>query len=607
MANELYNHILQDIKARTAWGERQAVWYQMRRDGIRRKNKPFPNAADMHFPLVDMIIDKFKPFYRNQLFATERLADFVSNDPQAAEVMTDVAWWFDYKLKQKSNIERQIMHCIDWMLQDGRGIIKTTWDVDGKCLRFNAIEPLYLVVPADTEELQQADRITHVQHYSEWKYKNSPETSEWRKDDVFVQRIKGAKDPRDVNRLDQLKIVREGLTYTANQDLIIVWESYERTTEGWRVSTFSPIAPEEPIRADYILPYKMEDKEFAPFVDFTFEITDKGWYAPRGVTEILSQYEVSLCKLWNEKHDALTFYNRPIFSAGRDVPNAGNIKMRPGDILPFEIKAIERGSPPMSWDSEMISTRNVAEQRIAVPDFGIGKQEDAGGGKRTATEIDALTSYTSSVVDMRSSSFRSSLGQLYAQAWALLVQYDKDFSFLRESAKAEVDPEALKKVLTIKPNGSSDSWNQHRRLQKAVSRRALFGNSPYINKAELDKSILELDEPGLVARLFIDPGIQQQEQASLQMMEIPALEDGLPVTPSESDDDAVHATLLIQYFAQSMKQQKPVSPQGQQALQQHLAAHMQRLAQKDPKAAKAIQQQAVQMAQASQQQGGIPQ
>jgi hypothetical protein len=38
----------------------------MRHDGIRRRNKPWPWAADLHYALADEKIDKLKPFYKQQ-------------------------------------------------------------------------------------------------------------------------------------------------------------------------------------------------------------------------------------------------------------------------------------------------------------------------------------------------------------------------------------------------------------------------------------------------------------------------------------------------------------------------------------------------------------
>ena len=524
MDSKLFDSIREDIKARSKWADRQAVWYQMRRDGLRRKSKPFPGAADMHFPLVDTIIEKFKPFYLNQLFATERLADFISKDPQMGEKMTDVAWWFDYKLKQNSNLEREMPFVFDLTLQCGRGIVKPTWDADKKQVRFDSVEPIYLIVPPDTDELQNADRIVHVQHFSPWRYANGAGSENRKQGDDFIKKISGGKADNEAQSLEDTKRLKEGITHSSEKDCIIVWEVYEKTKDGWKLHTVSPVCDEE-IRPTIALPYR---HKMAPFVDFVFEETDKSYYSPRGVAEILAPFESSLCKQWNEKHDAMSFYNRPLFYTSRDIPNAGAIKMRPGDILPFEIKPVDRGAPPISWDQEMINTRMVAEQRIATPDFGIGGNDGTKDNK-TAREVDEISAQRNQVVDMRSRITRRQLGELYNQAWSLLLQYDQDFEFLKGGDAATLDKAARDAVMTIKPNGSSDSWNMHARLKKAVARKQLLGQSPFIDQGELDKSLLELDEPGLVRRLFRDPGTKQQDQVTRIMMVIPALEDGLAV------------------------------------------------------------------------------
>lgn len=606
MNKELYNSILDDIRSRTTWADRQAIWYQMRRDGLRRKTKPFPGAADMHFPLVDTVIEKFKPFYMNQLFATERLADFISKNPQSGDRMTQVAWWFDYKLKQHSNLETKMPFVIDSMLQNGRGIAKVTWDADKNRVCFEAIQPIYIIVPSDATSLQDSDRFVHVQHFSPWRYANGYGNENRNQDAAFIKRITGGQSEED-QKLKDAKDRKEGITFSSQKDLIIVWEVYQKTKAGYDVFTVSPYCQDEEVRPKFSIAYK---HGLAPFVDFAFEETEESYYAPRGVAEILATFESSLCKMWNEKHDAMSFYNRPLFSTTRDIPNAGAIKMRPGDILPFEIRAIDRGQPPISWDQEMGNCRMVAEQRIATPDFGVGGMESPSGNK-TAREVEELSATRNQVVDMRSRTFRRGLGELYFQAWELYKQFDDDLDFIREGQSAQISKEDRDEVVSLRPNGSSDAWNQHGRLKKAFARKQLLGQSPFINQAELDKSILELDEPGLVQRLYRDPGIKEQDQVARIMRDIPALEDGLNVEPRPDDDDAIHASFLMEYMARNAQAGKPVNPLSLQAMQGRLAAHMQRLSQNDPKAAREIQAKGAQIAKAiagqQLEQGGQPQ
>src|SRR6476620_1427115 len=95
--NTLYEQIQSAIKDRGDWETRQSTFYQIRHQGLRRRNKPYPGAPDMHFPLVDASIDKHKPFLVQQVYATETAASFVAKEPQYAGKESDVALWFDYK------------------------------------------------------------------------------------------------------------------------------------------------------------------------------------------------------------------------------------------------------------------------------------------------------------------------------------------------------------------------------------------------------------------------------------------------------------------------------------------------------------------------------
>ena len=116
MDPELSELVQNDIENRRQWADSLATWYLMRHEGIPRMNKPWPWAADLHYPLADTVIEKLKPFYLNQMFATDRFCDFVSKDPLRAEEAVDAAYWFDYKVKQCSNLEAQVLIAIDYML-----------------------------------------------------------------------------------------------------------------------------------------------------------------------------------------------------------------------------------------------------------------------------------------------------------------------------------------------------------------------------------------------------------------------------------------------------------------------------------------------------------
>src|SRR4051812_20686734 len=189
----LHGKVCSDLRSRQAWLNKQAAWYQMRHEGLRRKHKPFPHAADLHFPLADSIIEKLKPFYFNQLFATESVAQFVPKRPELAGLAEEISGWFDYKLKQQSNLECELLIAIDKMLMSGHVPVKVYWQCGAAGepgrLAFDAIEPQHCLVPEGTRELEEADRVTLVHHLSIEQYRRDVRFQ--RQDEGLVKRIAG--------------------------------------------------------------------------------------------------------------------------------------------------------------------------------------------------------------------------------------------------------------------------------------------------------------------------------------------------------------------------------------------------------------------------------
>jgi hypothetical protein len=236
----------------------------------------------------------------------------------------------------------------------------------------------------------------------------------------------------------------------------------------------------------------------------------------------------------------------------------------------------------------MANTRNLAEQIFAVPDFGIGGGEKGFDNQkkkpeRTATETQYIASITNMVLDARSQTWRRSLFKLYRLAWEILKEKDNDPTYLRSSEFAELPEGVQEKVRSLRPSGSAGQWNRTARLQNAIRRKMMFQGSPFIKQEELDKMALELDEAGLVERLYQDPGKEQQEQTSAQMMEIPALMDGMPVGVNDSDDPFVHALTILQYLTQRAQMGKQMPVEANQSVNAHLNAHVQKGRQIDPK------------------------
>jgi hypothetical protein len=558
----------------------------MRHNGLRRKSKPWPNAADLHFPLIDTIVDKLKPFYYQQIVGMDVVSTFVPMCQQLNAFTTTAERWFDYKIKQLSNFQTEALTWIDHGLMSGRSVIKVYWDVDSKRLAFDAIDPMYFIVPPHTKHLSDADRMVHVMPMSVESFKSSPY---YNKEALHI--IKGAtgNDGQNTTQKEQNVFSREGITYDNNADRVIVWEVYTRDEDKeWTVHTYSPAATDIDLRDPMKLPYRHGEP---PFVDFSYEIKDKGWYSPRGVCEQLAPYESYLCKLWNEKTDAATLFNRPLFRAEREVPNSTNLRMSPGQILPYGIAPVAMPSPPIDFEKEMVSARMIAEQRIAVPDFGVGQMINT-SERRTATEVQAIGQLMQQTSDLRARVFRLSLSRAYRQAWELLLQYNaKDLAFRYLDDTLEVDPVVLHSDYVIEPKGGVDGVSRALKLQQAVNRKQLFAGSPWIDQVELDKSIMELDDPVLVKRLIRDPQFKEQDEAEDEAHKITILEKGYPARVKPGQNYGLRLQVLLGYLQQREALGEPLSEMAQQRISERLEALLSGLDETDPNMAKALRKQ----------------
>ena len=595
--SELFSLTMDDLQDRSLWETRQQMYYDLRHHGLRRKSKPWPGASDAHFPLSDTIISNLKPYYVQQLFALDTVASFVSLRDQNTALTTAASQWFDYKLKQKSNLQEEIISAIDAMLVSGRGILKTTYDLDAMRLKFESVDPMHLIVPHTCKTLDMADRFTHVQHYTPESYRRQ---AGFNQDANFLKSITGGytAEAGDDNRR-QMQLQREGITESYERQ-VIVWETYVQNDDGeWEIYTYSPHNLEEPVRAPMKVPY---DHGLPPFISFQYEIKDPGWYSPRGVIELVAVFETALSKLLNEKNDAMTLYNRPLFRSSRSLPNTSNLRFTPGQILPEDIAPIPMPQPPISFDTHMVLYRELAQQRVSTPDFGISQSLEK-HERRTATEISAIGNLFSQSADLRMRTFRMQLSKLYEQCWSLLNQFDEtSLNYFYLETLQSVPQEAIHQDYEIIPSGSADGVNKTFHYQKALGRFQMFAQDPFVDQMELRKSVLEADDSGLVKRLLVDPNVKAADAAEEQAIELGIMRIGFPAQVKPTDDHPTHVRTMLDYLALKSSQNADTDPVELQRIQEHLGQHMAMFQEQDGKAAKQLAMEVAELSNAVNQQ-----
>lgn len=590
------------IRDRVRWEERQRVYYQMRHNGLPRRRKPFPGASDVHFPLIDSVIERMKPFFYNQIFQTETLASFTALTDQPMDTAATCAEYFDYALKQETDFEDEVLVATDDMLQNGRGILKWRWDPLESTIVVEAVNPLYFIVPRDApKQPESMDWFVNVKHVSVEQYKRNPLYLDHSEE--LINKLRGGAEASEQNEYEEEKAYREGLTYSRNEDVIVIWEHWRRNGRGWRIDTYSPAQPDTDLRKPIGLTYKWQGKPIVPFVAFHLEHKAKGWYDSRGIPDRLGSFENALCKTWNDKLDWQTILNRPYWkdSQGK-VGNTANFRARPGELLPHGVEPANMPNPPSTFDQEMMTTRSVAEQLIMLPDFGTGNQQQ-GKDNKTATEVQAIMNMSSQGIDLRGRTFRNSLGRCYTVAWAILVQFrTEEIVWYTSESRKTLPAQALHDLYRVEPDGATDQWNKQLRYQKAHARYQLFKGHQNVNQDELVKSVLKEDDARLVRDLFMPTNAAAASEIEDEQLEIILMERGFPAAVKPNEDHATRLFALVQRMRQMDQMGAEPNPQFAQLITQHMQAHLQLLQEQNPQGAKQVKQQIAAMLQ----QGAAP-
>ena len=241
--NELYDKVVRDIKDRNRWEQRQSLWYEMRHYGLRRKNKPWNNASDLHFPLADSVIERLKPFYYMQIVGMDTIASFVPMRQQDGGLTVTAERWFDYQMKERTNFLTESLTWIDNCLMSGRAVIKVYWDEKRKRAMYDSIDPMMIVVPDKTKNLQDAERIVHIMQMTTESFAKNPMYAGVDIDLVQTKRVAINSNDRE----DKI-FRREGLNNNSDKSKIIVWEVYQREGDKIKVESFCPEIPEMNLR-----------------------------------------------------------------------------------------------------------------------------------------------------------------------------------------------------------------------------------------------------------------------------------------------------------------------------------------------------------------------
>ena len=600
---QLLDNAVRMLTERLVWENKARLYYRMRHEGLPRQSKPFPGCADGHLPLIDNSIRKLKPFDAGQLTGADRIYSFTSLVDQLEDMTDAAADYLTYQLTTQTDFIRKMRSVMDARRLYGRGILKATIDpLDGYKFKFEHIHPIHIIMPQEARGFEDADEFVHVRPMTVESYKRLDRR--YATDAATVDKIKGSKDFQSLGLWNEEIRLREGIAFSRQPGQCLLFEHYTKTGGGWTVNTYCPMAPDVDIRKPFGVPYKVQGKVSLPFFDFVMEVkSDEGWYAARGIAELLAPFEQYGTKVWNEKADAMTFANRPIYTGEKEIVNAANYRWQPGEYIPGNIKGVQQGPPPISYDEEIMFTRQMGEEISQVPDFGITRGDGGGGGtKRTATENNRIGALQQTGTSDDAALFREDNTRLGRHLWGMICQFkERDFTFYASGKTGKLSPQALHDKYLIVLDGAPDAWNPGLRFNKAMSAKQAFQGDPNVNQEVLTKKALQAFDGPTALKAFVPSNLRGATEYEDEVVEVNSLlapgagKPPFPATVQPQEDHASRIKALIDWLHACGQLATPVDPHARQRVQEHLAQHLEMLQQQNPAAAKQIKQMLTQM------------
>jgi hypothetical protein len=217
----------------------------------------------------------------------------------------------------------------------------------------------------------------------------------------------------------------------------------------------------------------------------------------------------------------------------------------------------------------------MAEQRVGIPDFGVG-QDNQMMAPRTATETNAIATVMQQSNDLRARIIKGAMSEVYEQAWKLLLQYkSEDLDYFWRGQRITLPDAALDDCYVLTPNGSVDGYSRERDIQKLLQLRGLAQGAPWLKVAEIDCKIIELMDSQWINQLYTPPPMAQADQMERAATENVLLSSGYPAPVRPDDEHLTHLQVHDAYIRDQMQRPGGIAPDRLPMFLQHGMAHVQ--------------------------------
>jgi hypothetical protein len=461
---------------------------------------------------------------------------------------------------------------------------------------------MFILMPESADSFDDADNWVHIRMMTIEAYRLLDKR--WDTSEDTLKKVRGTKDFQTLGIYNQEMNLREGITHTTNPHYVLIFEHWEKTSGGHTIHYYSPNFPEIELRKPHGNPYKFQGKSSIPFNSVQMEIIERGWYAPRGLGEMLEVQELTETFIENKWADAMSIANTRIFTGSKEIQNMANIRLEDGQYIAGEISSVQMAPPAMPWDEMLQYQRGRSEEISQAPDSSsVAPGSKTGGKPITAAESNRIGALSQVGMNYAAEIFRRDLIKIHRHRWGMLCQFKpKEFAYYASQKLNTLPEQALHDKYLITPDGSPDGWNRQLRMQRDIGLMQTFAQLPNSNPDYWVERAMRSVDGQAANQGFKGTGMKTADEAEAQAMEIQLLtaQPPYPVKVQPQQDQLTRIQTILQWLQAAHGLAVPVNPQGKALVMQNLTQRMQILQQQNPAAHKQVAQLMKQMEQVSQ-------
>lgn len=521
IADKVLNQIQQEINNRNSWEKKREDAWQSFMGHRDRKNKPWPNCANLNVPIVAETVLTYLPRVVNTVFGIDPVCIVRGRNKSDDSKAYLVEKFLSYLTRKVMKI---FMPCVEWFLNtlvEGDGFVKVIWD---KCTHKEKVIETQVIEQVDDlgniiqvpQEIEVEKEVVDYNAPRMFVIQSTDIIRPWfdnpdiQKCDWIAQRIYTTKD--DLKRkqrygiyknvdevlagyiptqIDQKKDEIDGLQQNASENKQVVlyewWGRYDINNDGFEEECLITVAEKTKTVLRIIQnPYKHGKR---PFVQIKHIPVPNRPYG-RGIPELLNPLETEINAIHNNRVDSgtlatsLTFFYNP--SAGLDprklviAPSVG-IPRRNKDDFEF---AQMQNVPASSFQEENLLNAHV--QRLTnATDLSMGMQSNLMQNK-TARGAMLFQGEANQRFKMDISFVQSGIEELFTQIVQLCQQYLEEDTWIQvvEGGQEEwksFKAEDIKGDFDLMAQGNTENTNKALEREQSIFMYQTLMSNPLLS------------------------------------------------------------------------------------------------------------------------------